>query len=103
MAVGMSSPRPAHTTAPRAAEEKPDRSAAGPDDLGTGLGQDDLGTRLDPDDLPDGLVVADESGHVVCFNAAAARITATSRADAIGRPWRPPSRWRTSRGSAGGP
>lgn len=94
MAVGMSSPRPAHTTAPRAAEEKPDGSAAGPDGLGTGL---------DPDDLPDGLVVADESGHVVCFNAAAARITATSRADAIGRPWRPPSRWRTSRGSAGGP
>ncbi|MFD8710056.1 ATP-binding protein [Streptomyces anulatus] len=84
MAVGMSSPRPAHTTAPRAAEEKPDGSAAGPDGLGSGLGQDVPG--IDPDDLPDGLVVADESGHVVCFNAAAARITATSRADAIGRP-----------------
>ncbi|OPF80007.1 PAS domain-containing sensor histidine kinase [Streptomyces antioxidans] len=38
-----------------------------------------------PDDLPDGLVVADETGLVTCFNAAAARITATDPADAIGR------------------
>ncbi|MFM9367779.1 ATP-binding protein [Streptomyces sp. Da 82-17] len=45
---------------------------------------DELG--IDPDALPDGLVVADESGHVVCFNAAAARITAVSAADAIGTP-----------------
>ncbi|MFJ8077841.1 ATP-binding protein [Streptomyces sp. NPDC096176] len=41
---------------------------------------------IDPDDLPDGLVVADESGCVVCFNQAAVRITAVPRADAIGRP-----------------
>ncbi|MGO4757831.1 PAS domain-containing sensor histidine kinase, partial [Streptomyces sp. 2MCAF27] len=27
-----------------------------------------------PDDLPDGLVIADETGRVTCFNAAAARI-----------------------------
>ncbi|EDY63125.2 two-component sensor [Streptomyces pristinaespiralis ATCC 25486] len=41
---------------------------------------------IDPDDLPDGLVVADETGRVVCFNRAAVRITAVARADAIGRP-----------------
>ncbi|MGW0647014.1 ATP-binding protein [Streptomyces badius] len=77
MAVGMSSPRPARTTAVRAAAEEPAGPAAGPDGLAGGL---------DPDDLPDGLVVADERGHVVCFNTAAVRITATPRADAIGRP-----------------
>ncbi|WP_202238381.1 sensor histidine kinase [Actinacidiphila reveromycinica] len=41
---------------------------------------------IDPDDLPDGLVVADESGRVICFNAAAARITALRPADVLGRP-----------------
>lgn len=40
---------------------------------------------LDPDELPDGLVIADERGRVICFNAAAERITATSAADALGR------------------
>ncbi|MFJ5549003.1 ATP-binding protein [Streptomyces sp. NPDC093225] len=39
---------------------------------------------LDPDELPDGLVVADEAGRVVCFNRAAARITATDPATALG-------------------
>ncbi|MEV4330140.1 ATP-binding protein [Streptomyces sp. NPDC049597] len=43
-------------------------------------------SAVDPDDLPDGLVVADENGHVVCFNEAAVRITAVSKADAIGAP-----------------
>ncbi|MEE1752600.1 sensor histidine kinase [Streptomyces sp. SP18CS02] len=43
-------------------------------------------TGIDPDDLPDGLVVADEHGRVVCFNAAAARITAVSPDEALGRP-----------------
>ncbi|QHC22062.1 sensor histidine kinase [Streptomyces sp. GS7] len=47
--------------------------------LGSGLG-------LGPDDLPDGLVVADERGRVICFNAAAARITGIDPADALGRP-----------------
>ncbi|GAA0377766.1 sensor histidine kinase [Streptomyces blastmyceticus] len=47
-------------------------------------GLDGLG--LDPDDLPDGLVVADENGRVTCFNAAAARITAVSPREAMGRP-----------------
>ncbi|MQY14035.1 Adaptive-response sensory-kinase SasA [Streptomyces sp. RB5] len=41
---------------------------------------------LDPDDLPDGLVVADETGRVICFNKAAARITATAPRRALGRP-----------------
>ncbi|WP_374204077.1 ATP-binding protein [Streptomyces sp. HPF1205] len=47
-------------------------------------GLDHLG--LDPDDLPDGLVVADENGRVICFNAAAARVTALRAADVLGRP-----------------
>ncbi|MFD3452151.1 ATP-binding protein [Streptomyces sp. NPDC058691] len=38
------------------------------------------------DELPDGLVVADERGLVVCFNAAAARITALDPAQVIGLP-----------------
>ncbi|WP_326648695.1 MULTISPECIES: ATP-binding protein [unclassified Streptomyces] len=41
---------------------------------------------IDPDDLPDGLVVADETGRVICFNDAAVRITAVSKADALGLP-----------------
>ncbi|MFH8595233.1 sensor histidine kinase [Streptomyces rimosus] len=44
------------------------------------------GAGLDPDDLPDGLVVADETGRVICFNAAAARITAIAPHEALGRP-----------------
>ncbi|WP_234531487.1 sensor histidine kinase [Streptomyces shenzhenensis] len=43
------------------------------------------GPGIDPDELPDGLVVADEDGLVVCFNAAAVRITATAAADALGQ------------------
>ncbi|MHC3472006.1 sensor histidine kinase [Streptomyces sp. 7R007] len=41
---------------------------------------------IDPDELPDGLVVADENGRVICFNAAAERITARAAADALGQP-----------------
>ncbi|MBZ4017272.1 sensor histidine kinase [Streptomyces purpurogeneiscleroticus] len=41
---------------------------------------------LVPDELPDGLVVADESGRVVCFNAAAARLTAVDPGDVLGLP-----------------
>ncbi|MFJ8587026.1 ATP-binding protein [Streptomyces sp. NPDC093595] len=43
------------------------------------------GHAYDPDELPDGLVVADEHGRVVCFNTAAERITAVPRAEALGR------------------
>ncbi|MEE1939128.1 ATP-binding protein [Streptomyces sp. TRM 70361] len=41
---------------------------------------------MHPDDLPDGLVVADAAGRVVCFNAAAARVTGRPAAEALGRP-----------------
>jgi signal transduction histidine kinase len=44
------------------------------------------GTLIDPEDLPDGLVVADGTGRVICFNAAAARITGVSCSAALGRP-----------------
>ncbi|MGR8011551.1 ATP-binding protein [Streptomyces hypolithicus] len=64
-------------------------AASGPSQLSGSL----LGTSawagdggIDPDDLPDGLAVADESGRVICFNAAAARITAIAKDAALGRP-----------------
>ncbi|MDH6109514.1 signal transduction histidine kinase [Kitasatospora sp. MAP12-15] len=41
---------------------------------------------VDPDDLPDGLVIADEQGRVVCFNRAAARLTGLPAGSALGRP-----------------
>lgn len=44
------------------------------------------GLGLHPDDLPDGLVVADGTGHVICFNAAAARITGYDAQEALGAP-----------------
>jgi hypothetical protein len=37
------------------------------------------------DELPDGLVVADESGRVIVFNRAAARLTGTPAEEAIGK------------------
>ncbi|MEE1725593.1 ATP-binding protein [Streptomyces albidoflavus] len=49
-------------------------------DHGTG------GPALVPDDLPDGLVVADHRGRVVCFNRAAARICAVRAGDVLGLP-----------------
>ncbi|MBW1600287.1 sensor histidine kinase KdpD [Streptomyces sp. JJ38] len=39
---------------------------------------------VDPDDLPDGLVVADEHRRVICFNRAAARITARRPDEVLG-------------------
>ncbi|GAA1935829.1 ATP-binding protein [Streptomyces sodiiphilus] len=44
----------------------------------------ELGLR--PDDLPDGLVVADRLGRVICFNAEAARLTGRRPSAALGRP-----------------
>ena len=70
MAVGMSRPRETHTAAVRAIDDPPEEA----------------GTDIGPDDLPAGLVVADETGRVICFNAAAVRITAIPRAAALGRP-----------------
>ncbi|MET9775075.1 ATP-binding protein [Streptomyces sp. NPDC006367] len=43
------------------------------------------GLGIGPDELPDGLVVADEHGRVICFNAAAARITAVPADRALGQ------------------
>jgi PAS domain S-box-containing protein len=52
---------------------------------GGGAAPHDAGL-LDPEDLPDGLVVADAQGRVVCFNGAAARICGITAAEALGRP-----------------
>ncbi|MFJ1612595.1 ATP-binding protein [Streptomyces sp. NPDC088251] len=81
MAVGMSRPRGTHTAVVRACEGP---GTAGEPDDGRDSGAVDA--AVDPDDLPDGLVVADETGRVICFNSAAARITAVPRAAALGRP-----------------
>ncbi|MFF3332003.1 ATP-binding protein [Streptomyces sp. NPDC002888] len=70
MSVGMSSTREARAVPNASAPQ----SAGDLAELG-----------IDPDALPDGLVVADEHGRVVCFNAAAERITATAAADALGQ------------------
>ncbi|MFF9686698.1 ATP-binding protein [Streptomyces sp. NPDC014623] len=75
MTVGMSRPRATHTAAVRAPS----------DGAGESRADGDPATGIDPDDLPDGLVVADEHGKVICFNAAAARITATPGPAALGR------------------
>ncbi|MFF7195144.1 ATP-binding protein [Streptomyces sp. NPDC008079] len=64
--------------------ESRDTAARAARPLGTEpFGVDSLG--LDPDDLPDGLVVADERGRVIAFNAAAARITALHPRDVLGK------------------
>ncbi|MFG2625974.1 ATP-binding protein [Streptomyces sp. NPDC048473] len=81
MAVGMSRPRGTHAAVVRAFEGP---GAAGEPAEGPDLGPVDA--TVDPDDLPDGLVIADETGRVICFNSAAARITAVPRAAALGRP-----------------
>ncbi|HEV7629170.1 MAG TPA: PAS domain-containing protein, partial [Streptomyces sp.] len=44
------------------------------------------GLDVHPDDLPDGLIVADGTGRVICFNAAAARLTGTPAAHVLGQP-----------------
>ncbi|NYE39863.1 signal transduction histidine kinase [Streptomyces fulvorobeus] len=75
----MSRPRKTHTAVMRAA--KAATAPLGEADTGTLLGYGGLA----PDDLPDGLVVADETGRVICFNSAAARITATPSSAVLGR------------------
>ncbi|MFE9421360.1 ATP-binding protein [Kitasatospora sp. NPDC006697] len=63
-------------------EDGPTAATAGP--LSGPDGPSPFG--VDPDELPDGLVVADRDGLVVCFNTAAARLTGISPAAALGRP-----------------
>jgi signal transduction histidine kinase len=46
---------------------------------------DAVGARPLADDLPDGLVVADDSGRVVVFNRAAARLTSIATEEALGK------------------
>jgi len=41
---------------------------------------------VDPDELPDGLVIADESGHVVLVNRAAIRLLRVRHDDVLGKP-----------------
>jgi signal transduction histidine kinase len=61
-------------------------AVAGPADAGDEAGQSDtLASLVIADDLPDGLVIADQDGRVQVFNAAAARLTGTPAADALGR------------------
>ncbi|MFD7067337.1 ATP-binding protein [Streptomyces sp. NPDC059913] len=76
MAVGMSRPHGTHAAVAHAGEP------LATDILEPGV----AGTGLAPDDLPDGLVVADETGRVICFNSAAVRITAVPRDTALGSP-----------------
>ncbi|MFI9274240.1 ATP-binding protein [Kitasatospora sp. NPDC052896] len=54
-------------------------SAEGPEAAAAGL-------LLDPDELPDGLVIADGLGRVVCFNRAAARLTGICAEAVLGLP-----------------
>lgn len=85
-------PAPGGRTPPRPGAGPP--PAAG--DIGGGVGARSAGAAacdgsgapfgLSPDDLPDGLVIADEHGRVICFNAAAARITGLRAEDVAGRP-----------------
>ncbi|MFF9071668.1 ATP-binding protein [Streptomyces sp. NPDC014735] len=91
MGVGMNRPRGTRTAAVHACEE-PDAADGPPDGRSPAPGPrpdadapGDPHRGIDPDDLPDGLVVADASGRIVCYNAAAARITAVPRAAALGR------------------
>ncbi|MFD0358182.1 ATP-binding protein [Streptomyces sp. NPDC127110] len=70
---------------PPQAGRTPDREAAGrPADGPARPGRAAPDPVIDPDELPDGLVVADHTGHVVCFNRAASRITAIPAGQAIG-------------------
>ncbi|MFF5392443.1 ATP-binding protein [Streptomyces sp. NPDC013012] len=77
MTAGTDSPAQARSDGPRAPER----------DEPPGAARADAGfAGLLPDDLPDGLVVADGTGRVVCFNAAAARITSVPADRALGLP-----------------
>ncbi|MEU4082228.1 PAS domain-containing sensor histidine kinase [Streptomyces venezuelae] len=91
MTVGTGRPAQARSAAPRAAEPPPAPGAEEPGAPEPGSPEpgaaDPAGfAGIHPDDLPDGLVVADATGRVVTFNAAASRITAVPGAKALGLP-----------------
>lgn len=77
MAVGMSRPRRTSTTVVRPGADEHGAGGSAPSDVLLGV---------EPDELPDGLVVADRTGRIVCFNAAAVRITALAKETALGSP-----------------
>lgn len=85
MTVGTDSPAQARSAAPHAPEE-PGAAGTPADATGSTAETTTAFAGVDPDDLPDGLVIADESGRVVCFNAAAGRITAVPADRALGLP-----------------
>ncbi|MFB6843022.1 ATP-binding protein [Streptomyces sp. NPDC056361] len=90
MTVGTDSPAQARSAAPHA-PEPPGPAPDAPDPAATaGFAADPAAAAgfvgLAPDDLPDGLVIADETGRIVCFNAAASRITAVPGGRALGLP-----------------
>jgi PAS domain S-box-containing protein len=58
----------------------PEAAAGAPGDAGQ-----PAGGLVCADDLPDGLVIADQTGRITCFNRAAARLTGIVAASAIGR------------------
>src|SRR5689334_25416184 len=80
-------PGSAGASAGETAGEPDGESAGNPaGEPATDPADDAAGLGIDPDDLPDGLVVADGTGQVICFNAAAARITRLHPRDVLGRP-----------------
>ncbi|MFI9114723.1 sensor histidine kinase [Streptomyces venezuelae] len=96
MTVGTGRPAQARSAAPRAAEpppapgtEEPGAPEPGAPEPGSpepGAADPAGFAGIHPDDLPDGLVVADATGRVVTFNAAASRITAVPGTKALGLP-----------------
>jgi PAS domain S-box-containing protein len=61
------------------------RAGQGPAAAPAAPADDVLTSLVLADDLPDGLVIADQSGRVAVFNRAAARLTGTTAAAALGR------------------
>ncbi|GGT17339.1 PAS domain-containing sensor histidine kinase [Streptomyces toxytricini] len=75
---------PSLATVPAQPPGPPGPEAAAPGQAGPADPAGLAALGIDPDDLPDGLVVADATGRVICFNSAAARITALAPAEALG-------------------
>ncbi|MEU1864855.1 sensor histidine kinase [Streptomyces gardneri] len=86
MTVGTDSPAQARSDAPHAPEQPGAARTPADDTTAADTAGDITFAGVHPDDLPDGLVIADETGRVVCFNAAAGRITAVPADRALGLP-----------------
>lgn len=81
-APGPGSPAPGAGASLRTTDPGPGDRDSGPGFFDGTPGGASFG--IDPDELPDGLVVADHAGRVICFNRAAARMTATEPGQALG-------------------